>query len=164
MPTTTAAASPKKVRALAAAGAQLVVLQELHDTPLLCQTEDVDLCDLAASIPDGAPARFYSDLAREAGTVLVSSLFERRAPGLYHNTAVVYDTDGLRGGKYRKMHIPDDPAYYEKFYFTPGDLGFRPSTPRWDASACSSAGTNGIPRPHASWPSPEPKSSSTPRP
>ena len=116
----------EKVRALAAAGAQLVVLQELHDTPYFCQTEDVDLCDLAASIPDGAPARFYSDLAREAGTVLVSSLFERRAPGLYHNTAVVYDTDGSVAGKYRKMHIPDDPAYYEKFYFTPGDLGFRP--------------------------------------
>lgn len=116
----------EKVRALAAAGAQLVVLQELHDTPYFCQTEDVDLCDLAAPIPDGAPARFYSDLAREAGTVLVSSLFERRAPGLYHNTAVVYDTDGSVAGKYRKMHIPDDPAYYEKFYFTPGDLGFRP--------------------------------------
>lgn len=116
----------EKVRALAAAGAQLVVLQELHDTPYFCQTEDVDLCDLAAPIPDGAPARFYSDLARKAGTVLVSSLFERRAPGLYHNTAVVYDTDGSVAGKYRKMHIPDDPAYYEKFYFTPGDLGFRP--------------------------------------
>ncbi|MBD5218657.1 MAG: carbon-nitrogen hydrolase [Bacteroidales bacterium] len=115
----------EKIRALAADGAQLIVNQELHDSLYFCQTENVDLCDLAVAIP-GPATDFYSALARECGVVLVTSLFERRAPGLYHNTAVVFDTDGTIAGKYRKMHIPDDPAYYEKFYFTPGDLGFAP--------------------------------------
>ncbi|MDE7407783.1 MAG: carbon-nitrogen hydrolase [Muribaculaceae bacterium] len=114
-----------KVRELAAAGAELIVNQELHDSLYFCQTENVDLCSLAINIPS-ADTEFYSDLAREAGVVLVTSLFERRAPGLYHNTAVVFERDGSIAGKYRKMHIPDDPAYYEKFYFTPGDLGFEP--------------------------------------
>lgn len=113
------------VRRLAAEGAQLVVNQELHDSHYFCQTENVDLCALAEPIP-GPATDFYSALARETGVVLVTSLFERRAPGLYHNTAVVFEVNGSIAGKYRKMHIPDDPAYYEKFYFTPGDLGFRP--------------------------------------
>lgn len=108
-----------------ARGAQLVVLQELHDSLYFCQTENVDLFDLAVEIP-GDTTRFYADIARRHGIVLVTSLFERRAPGLYHNTAVVFEKDGSIAGKYRKMHIPDDPAYYEKFYFTPGDLGFHP--------------------------------------
>ena len=115
----------RKTRALAADGARLVVNQELHDSLYFCQTENVDLCGLAVDIPS-ATTEFYSALARECGVVLVTSLFERRAPGLYHNTAVVFDTDGSIAGKYRKMHIPDDPAYYEKFYFTPGDIGFEP--------------------------------------
>ena len=106
-------------------GAQLVVLQELHNSLYFCQTEDTRLFDLAESIP-GPSTRFFGDIARSLGIVLVTSLFEKRAPGLYHNTAVVFDTDGNIAGKYRKMHIPDDPAYYEKFYFTPGDLGFEP--------------------------------------
>ncbi len=106
-------------------GAQLVVLQELHNSLYFCQTENVDLCNLAEPIP-GPSTDFYSTIARMYGIVLVTSLFERRAAGLYHNTAVVFDTDGSIAGKYRKMHIPDDPAYYEKFYFTPGDLGFHP--------------------------------------
>lgn len=114
-----------KVRAAAAQGAELVVLQELHDNLYFCQTEDVDLCDLTEAL-DGPVAQSYADLAKECGVVLVTSLFERRAPGLYHNTAVVYEKDGSVAGKYRKMHIPDDPAYYEKFYFTPGDIGFQP--------------------------------------
>ena len=114
-----------KIRQLAADGAQLVVLQELHDSLYFCQTENVDLCSLAVSIP-GEVTEFYGKIAAECGIVLVTSLFERRAPGLYHNTAVVFDVDGHIAGKYRKMHIPDDPAYYEKFYFTPGDLGFEP--------------------------------------
>lgn len=113
------------VRTLADKGAQLVVNRELHDSLYFCQTENVDRCDLAENIP-GPATDFYSMLARECGVVLVTSLFERRAPGLYHNTAVVFEKDGLIAGKYRKMHIPDDPAYYEKFYFTPGDIGFRP--------------------------------------
>lgn len=108
-------------------GAQLVVLQELHNSLYFCQTENTDLFDLAETIP-GPSTKFYAQIARECGIVLVTSLFERRAPGLYHNTAVVFDTDGSMAGKYRKMHIPDDPAYYEKFYFTPGDLGFEPIT------------------------------------
>ena len=108
-------------------GAQLVVLQELHNSLYFCQTENTDLFDLAETIP-GPSTEFYAQIARECGIVLVTSLFERRAPGLYHNTAVVFDTDGSMAGKYRKMHIPDDPAYYEKFYFTPGDLGFEPIT------------------------------------
>ena len=106
-------------------GAQLVVLQELHNSLYFCQTENTDLFDLAEPIP-GPSTQFYSEIARNCGVVLVTSLFERRAPGLYHNTAVVFDSDGSMAGKYRKMHIPDDPAYYEKFYFTPGDLGFEP--------------------------------------
>lgn len=105
--------------------AQLVVLQELHNSLYFCQTEDTRLFDLAESIP-GPSTRFFGDIARSLEIVLVTSLFEKRAPGLYHNTAVVFDTDGNIAGKYRKMHIPDDPAYYEKFYFTPGDLGFEP--------------------------------------
>ena len=106
-------------------GAQLVVLQELHNSLYFCQTENTDLFDLAEPIP-GPSTQYYSEIARACGVVLVTSLFERRAPGLYHNTAVVFDSDGSMAGKYRKMHIPDDPAYYEKFYFTPGDLGFEP--------------------------------------
>ncbi len=106
-------------------GAQLVVLQELHDTPYFCQTEDVDNFNLAEPIP-GVATAFYAHVAKVCNVVLVASLFEKRAAGLYHNTAVVFEKDGTIAGKYRKMHIPDDPAYYEKFYFTPGDIGFRP--------------------------------------
>lgn len=106
-------------------GAQLVVLQELHNSLYFCQTENTNLFDLAEPIP-GPSTQFYSEISRNCGVVLVTSLFERRAPGLYHNTAVVFDSDGSMAGKYRKMHIPDDPAYYEKFYFTPGDIGFEP--------------------------------------
>ena len=113
------------VKRVADKGAELVVLQELHDSLYFCQTENVDNCDLAVAIP-GEATDYYSAVARDNGVVLVTSLFERRAPGLYHNTAVVFDKDGSIAGKYRKMHIPDDPAYYEKFYFTPGDLGFSP--------------------------------------
>ena len=115
----------EKIRALASQGAQLVVLQELHDSLYFCQVESVDNFDLAVPMP-GEVIEAYSAVARECGIVLVTSLFERRATGLYHNTAVVFDTDGSVAGRYRKMHIPDDPAYYEKFYFTPGDLGFEP--------------------------------------
>lgn len=114
-----------KTRRLAAEGAELIVNQELHDSLYFCQTENVDLCSLAVPVP-GPVTEFYSKLAEECGVVLVTSLFERRAPGLYHNTAIVFEKDGSIAGKYRKMHIPDDPAYYEKFYFTPGDLGFTP--------------------------------------
>lgn len=110
---------------LARRGAQLVVLQELHNSLYFCQVESVDNFDLAEPIP-GPSTRFYGELAKALGIVIVTSLFERRAPGLYHNTAVVIEKDGSIAGKYRKMHIPDDPAYYEKFYFTPGDLGFQP--------------------------------------
>lgn len=106
-------------------GAELVVLQELHNSLYFCQTENTQLCDLAEPIP-GPSTAFYGELAARLGIVLVTSLFERRAPGLYHNTAVVFERDGSIVGTYRKMHIPDDPAYYEKFYFTPGDLGFNP--------------------------------------
>lgn len=109
----------------AKSGAQLVVLQELHNSLYFCQTEDTRNFDLAETIP-GPSTGFYSEIASARNIVLVTSLFENRAPGLYHNTAVVFDTDGSIAGKYRKMHIPDDPAYYEKFYFTPGDLGFKP--------------------------------------
>lgn len=108
---------------VASKGAELVVLQELHNTLYFCQTENTSLFDLAETIP-GPSTEFYSGIASANGIVLVTSLFEKRAPGLYHNTAVVFDKDGSIAGKYRKMHIPDDPAYYEKFYFTPGDLGF----------------------------------------
>ena len=106
-------------------GAELVVLQELHNSLYFCQVEDVNNFDLAESIP-GPSTEFYGAVAKECGVVLVTSLFERRSAGLYHNTAVVFEKDGTIAGKYRKMHIPDDPAYYEKFYFTPGDLGFHP--------------------------------------
>ncbi len=114
-----------KIAECAQKGAELVVLQELHDSLYFCQTEDVVQFGLAEPIP-GEATRFYGQLAKEHHVVLVASLFEKRAPGLYHNTAVVFDSDGSIAGKYRKMHIPDDPAYYEKFYFTPGDLGFMP--------------------------------------
>lgn len=107
------------------AGAELVVLQEIHNGLYFCQVEDVDIFDQAEPIP-GPSTEYFGKVAKEHGVVLVLSLFERRAPGLYHNTAVVLERDGSIAGKYRKMHIPDDPAYYEKFYFTPGDLGFRP--------------------------------------
>ena len=110
---------------LAKRGAQLVILQELHNNLYFCQTEDVKNFDLAETIP-GPSTGFYGELARTLGIVIITSLFEKRAPGLYHNTAVVIDKDGNIAGKYRKMHIPDDPAYYEKFYFTPGDMGFHP--------------------------------------
>lgn len=113
------------IRRAASEGAELVVLQELHNGLYFCQTEDTRLFDLAEPIP-GPSTETFGELARELGIVLVLSLFERRAPGLYHNTAVVLERDGSIAGKYRKMHIPDDPAYYEKFYFTPGDLGFEP--------------------------------------
>ena len=115
----------QSIRNLAAEGAQLIVLQELHNSLYFCQTEDVRLFDLAEPIP-GPSTDFFGRLAKELGVVVVTSLFERRATGLYHNTAVVIEKDGTIAGKYRKMHIPDDPAYYEKFYFTPGDLGFHP--------------------------------------
>ena len=110
---------------LAKRGAQLIVLQELHNTLYFRQTEDVNLFDLAETIP-GPSTKLYCELAKKCGVVIVASLFEKRAPGLYHNTAVVIESNGEIVGKYRKMHIPDDPAYYEKFYFTPGDLGFHP--------------------------------------
>ena len=110
---------------LAERGAQLIVLQELHNSLYFCQEENVNNFDLAEPIP-GPSTGFYGKLAKEHGVVIVTSLFERRAPGLYHNTAVVIESNGTIAGKYRKMHIPDDPAYYEKFYFTPGDLGFHP--------------------------------------
>jgi len=113
------------IRSAAGSGAELVVLQELHAGPYFCQIEDPALFDLAEPIP-GESSRFIAGLARELGVVIVASLFERRAPGLYHNTAVVFEKDGQTAGTYRKMHIPDDPGFYEKFYFTPGDLGFTP--------------------------------------
>ena len=115
----------RHIRQAAAEGAELVVLQELHNGLYFCQTEDTTLFDQAEPIP-GPSTELFGALAKELGIVLVLSLFERRAPGLYHNTAVVLERDGSIAGKYRKMHIPDDPAYYEKFYFTPGDLGFEP--------------------------------------
>ena len=115
----------QQIASLARQGAALIVLQELHNSLYFCQTENVDLFDLAEPIP-GPSTDFYGQLAREHGVVIVTSLFERRAAGLYHNTAVVMERDGSIAGTYRKMHIPDDPAYYEKFYFTPGDLGFHP--------------------------------------
>jgi len=113
------------IKSVAAQGAELVVLQELHNSLYFCQTENTELFDLAEPIP-GPSTQFYGALANECGVVLVTSLFERRAAGIYHNTAVVFERDGSIAGKYRKMHIPDDPAYYEKFYFTPGDMGFTP--------------------------------------
>ena len=113
------------IRTAANSGAELVVLQELHNSLYFCQEENAKLCDLAEPIPGPSTERFGA-LAKELGIVLVLSLFERRAPGIYHNTAVVLEKDGTIAGKYRKMHIPDDPLFYEKFYFTPGDLGFEP--------------------------------------
>ncbi len=113
------------VLACVAKGAELIVLQELHDSLYFCQTENPAMFDLAEPFP-GEATQFYSSLALECGAVIVTSLFEKRAAGLYHNTAVVFEKDGSIAGKYRKMHIPDDPAYYEKFYFTPGDIGFEP--------------------------------------
>ena len=115
----------KGIEDLAKRGAELIVLQELHNSLYFCQVEDVNNFDLAEPIP-GPSTGFYGELARQFGIVIVTSLFEKRAAGLYHNTAVVIEKDGTIAGKYRKMHIPDDPAYYEKFYFTPGDLGFHP--------------------------------------
>ena len=115
----------EKIRKVAQQGAELVVLQELHNGLYFCQEENVDTFDQAEPIP-GPSTEFYGALAKELGVVIVTSLFERRATGLYHNTAVVLEKDGTIAGKYRKMHIPDDPGYYEKFYFTPGDLGFQP--------------------------------------
>ena len=114
-----------KIRLLAQQGAELIVLQELHNGLYFCQTEDVNIFDLGETIP-GPSTEHFGALAKELNIVLVLSLFEKRTAGLYHNTAVVIERDGSIAGKYRKMHIPDDPAYYEKFYFTPGDLGFEP--------------------------------------
>lgn len=113
------------ITSLAQRGAELIVLQELHNSLYFCQVESVDNFDLAEPVP-GPSTDFYGQLAKQLNVVIVTSLFERRAPGLYHNTAVVMERDGTIAGIYRKMHIPDDPAYYEKFYFTPGDLGFQP--------------------------------------
>ena len=115
----------RNIADVAQQGAELVVLQELHNSLYFCQVEDVDNCSLAEPIP-GPSTDFYGALAKQYSIVLVTSLFERRAAGLYHNTSVVFEKDGSIAGKYRKMHIPDDPAYYEKFYFTPGDIGFHP--------------------------------------
>lgn len=115
----------EKIKKLSEKGAELIVNQELHDSLYFCQTENVDLCDLAVSIPSES-TEFYSQLAQTLNVIIVTSIFERRSAGLYHNTAIVFEKDGSIAGKYRKMHIPDDPAYYEKFYFTPGDLGFQP--------------------------------------
>ncbi len=119
------ARSMEGIRRCAAEGADLVVLQELHTGIYFCQAEDVNMFDLAEPIP-GPSTQAFGELAKDLGIVIVCSLFERRAPGIYHNTAVVLERDGTIAGTYRKMHIPDDPAYYEKFYFTPGDMGFRP--------------------------------------
>jgi len=115
----------KNIRTCAAKGAELIIMQELHNGLYFCQTEDPDVFDLAETIP-GPSTTSFGKLAKELGVVLVLSLFEKRTAGLYHNTAVVIEKDGTIAGKYRKMHIPDDPAYYEKFYFTPGDSGFEP--------------------------------------
>lgn len=115
----------ENIQDVASRGAELVILQELHNSLYFCQSEDTRMFDLAEPIP-GPSTGFYGELAATYNVVLVTSLFEKRAPGLYHNTAIVFDKDGSIAGKYRKMHIPDDPAYYEKFYFTPGDIGFEP--------------------------------------
>jgi len=115
----------QNIRVCAAKGAELIIMQELHNGLYFCQTEDTAVFELAETIP-GPSTESFGSLAKELGVVLVLSLFEKRTAGLYHNTAVVIEKDGTVAGKYRKMHIPDDPAYYEKFYFTPGDLGFEP--------------------------------------
>jgi len=133
------------LREAAGAGAGLVLLQELHNGPYFCQHEHVDEFDRAEAIPGPSTERL-GRLAEELGLVIVASLFERRAAGLYHNTAVVFDRARAIAGKYRKMHIPDDPAFYEKFYFTPGDLGFEPVQTSVGGSACWFAGTSGIRR------------------
>ena len=114
------------IETLAKQGSKLIILPELHDSLYFCQTESVDNFDIAISFDNNDRIKQYSQIAKENNIVLVTSLFERRAAGLYHNTSIVFDTDGSIAGKYRKMHIPDDPAYYEKFYFTPGDIGFEP--------------------------------------
>ena len=136
----------EKIAELASKGVRLIVLQELHDSLYFCQTEDTGNFDLAVPGEQSGAARLYSEAARQYGVVIVTSLFERRAAGLYHNTAYVFDADGSLAGKYRKMHIPDDPAYYEKFYFTPGDLGFEPID-----TSVGRLGVliSGIPKPHA---------------
>ena len=133
------------VRDAAGKGAELVCLPELFRTQYFCQREDTALFDLAEPIP-GPTTKRLGDVARELKITIVASLFERRAAGLYHNTAAILDSDGKPAGIYRKMHIPDDPLYYEKFYFTPGDLGFRASTRASASSARWCAGTSGIPR------------------
>jgi N-carbamoylputrescine amidase len=117
--------SVEEIKKCASQGAELVVLQELHSSLYFCQTEDTEMFGLAETIP-GPATEIFSQAAKETGVVLVTSLFEKRAAGIYHNTAVIFEKDGSIAGKYRKMHIPDDPSYYEKFYFTPGDLGFNP--------------------------------------
>ncbi len=117
----------EEIRKAAAGGAALIVNQELHDSLYFCQNEDVNTFDLACDLSEGSGAtELYSRLARELGVVIVTSMFERRAAGLYHNTAIVFDSDGSEAGRYRKTHIPDDPGFYEKFYFTPGDMGIKP--------------------------------------
>lgn len=135
----------------AAKGAKLVVLQELHNSVYFCQTEDASLCDLAETIP-GPSTEYFGDLAKRLGIVLVLSLFEKRAPGLYHNTAVVIEKDGSIAGKYRKMHIPDDPCFYENSISHRGIWASGLSRLRWGASACWSAGTSGTLRQQGSWP------------
>jgi len=136
----------RKIEDLASKGAQLVVLQELHDSLYFCQTEDVANFDLAVDVP-GPVVDEYAEVAAQCGVVLVTSLFERRSAGLYHNTAVVFERDGSVAGTYRKMHIPDDPAYYEKFYFTPGDQGFKPiNTSVGKLGVMGMAGISGIQR------------------
>lgn len=117
----------EEIRKAAAGGAALIVNQELHDSLYFCQNEDVNTFDLACDLTEGSGAtELYSRLARELGVVIVTSMFERRAAGLYHNTAIIFDSDGSEAGRYRKTHIPDDPGFYEKFYFTPGDMGIKP--------------------------------------
>lgn len=152
--------SETAVRAAVTAGAELIALSELHATPYFCQTEDPAAFDLAEPIP-GPATEWLAALSRELSVVVVGSVFERRAAGLYHNTAVVFERDGTMAGRYRKMHIPDDPGYYEKFYFTPATWASPPSARRPASSACSSAGTSGIRRPPASWPWLAPRCSST---
>ena len=139
-----------KILTLASQGAELIVLQELHDSLYFCQVESTDNFDCAVSL-NGKECNEYSNIAKECGIVLVTSMFERRAAGLYHNTAVVYEKDGSVAGKYRKMHIPDDPAYYEKFYFTPGDLGFEPIQTSVGKLGVLVCWINGIPKQQDLW-------------
>lgn len=144
-----------EIRNAAKDGARLIVNQELHDSLYFCQDENVDTFDLAVDL-SGETTGFYSRLARELGVVIVTSMFERRAAGLYHNTAVIFDIDGREAGRYRKTHIPDDPGFYEKFYFTPATSESNRLRPPWGNSGCWCAGINGIPRQHALWPFREP--------